>query len=202
MRRGVLAFLGTAIGVVLMVAAKLGHPAAGSDEMTVDAAAATGEVATDGSAPPTIIVSGTPVPLTKSGTPRPTAKPTASAVGGSRPPASRAPGSSPTAGAPKPSPAPGGQYKDGTYSGPGVSEKYGTIKVTISVSGGKITNASATCTNPCSGESSSISNNAFGKLNPRVLTAQSASVSTVSGATYTSNAYKTSLASAVNAAKA
>jgi FMN-binding domain len=40
------------------------------------------------------------------------------------------------------------------------------------------------------------------KLRQEALTAQSATIATVSGATYTSNAYKQSLAAAVNAAKA
>jgi uncharacterized protein with FMN-binding domain len=40
------------------------------------------------------------------------------------------------------------------------------------------------------------------RLQQETLSAQNAAIATVSGATYTSNAYKTSLQSAINAAKA
>lgn len=46
----------------------------------------------------------------------------------------------------------------------------------------------------------SISNNAFTNLRPEVLAAQSAKVATVSGATDTSGAYRTSLHAAIDAA--
>jgi uncharacterized protein with FMN-binding domain len=81
-----------------------------------------------------------------------------------------------------------------------VTERFGVITVTVVVAGGRITDVSASCS--CSGRSRSISDNAFAKLEPRVLSAQSASVQSVSGATYTYDAYKQSLAAAISAAKA
>jgi uncharacterized protein with FMN-binding domain len=59
-----------------------------------------------------------------------------------------------------------------------------------------------TATYPTGGETGSINARAIPKLRQEVLTAQSASIATVSGATYTSNAYKQSLQAAIAAAKA
>jgi uncharacterized protein with FMN-binding domain len=64
------------------------------------------------------------------------------------------------------------------------------------VSNGKITNANGTL--PQGGDS--IAQNAIGQLNPEVLTAQSANIQAVSGATYTSQGYMGSLQQAVNEA--
>jgi len=107
--------------------------------------------------------------------------------------------------APAPAPAkttkPAGGLKDGTFPGSGASAgRYGTIKVTIVVSGGKI--ADITATYPTGGQTGSINARSVPKLRQEALTAQSANISTVSGATYTSNAYKQSLQAAINAAKA
>jgi uncharacterized protein with FMN-binding domain len=195
MRRGVMAVVATAIGATLMVGAKIGHRSADSD--LAGQTSADGQPAADGDGQAQVIVSGTPVPAPNASGSVAAPKPGATSA---KPGPSRTARSAPASTPPKPSPA--GQYKDGTYAGPAVTEHYGVIKVTITVSGGKIASASATCSNPCSGESASISSNAIGRLNRAVVTAQSASVSSVSGATFTSTAYKTSLASAVNAAKA
>jgi uncharacterized protein with FMN-binding domain len=200
MRRSVAAICGTVIGTALMIGAKLAHP--GADDLVIDPAAQ-GEVADIGQDP----AGPTDVATTATPAPAPSGRGAASPVPGGSPQPSTAPrpGSStrPAAGtAPAPQPSPAGRYRDGTFAGNSVTEKYGVIKVKIAVSGGKITKASATCTNPCRGESDSISRDAFAKLNPRVVAAQSAAVNSVSGATYTHNAYKQSLAAAINLAKA
>jgi uncharacterized protein with FMN-binding domain len=97
------------------------------------------------------------------------------------------------------------KFKDGTFTGPAASERYGSITVTVVISGGQITQASGSCA--CSGESQDISTRAFNGtssrkgLNRSTLDAQSASISTFSGATYTSTAYKQSLAAALAKAK-
>src|SRR5262245_10903076 len=91
--------------------------------------------------------------------------------------------------------------KDGSFTGTGASERYGTIAVSITVSGGRLTDASATCSG-CGGTSRAISGNAFPTLRQEALTAQSARIAAVSGATYTSGAYRASLQSALDAAKA
>lgn len=198
MRRSVLALAGTVLGITLMVGAKLAHPDPATD-VVADTAAPDG--ATDAQAqtsgPPSAAAPGasasagtrTPAPKTTStATPRP---------GSTARPAPSAP--APTTAKPAP------KFKDGTFSGPAVSEKYGSITVTVVISGGVITQASGTCA--CSGDSQTISQRAFTGtssrkgLNRSTLDSQSASIATYSGATYTSTAYKQSLASALTKAK-
>ncbi|KUL21764.1 FMN-binding protein [Actinoplanes awajinensis] len=90
--------------------------------------------------------------------------------------------------------------KNGTHQGKAVQNPYGTVQVTIKVSGGKITSANATY--PKTGFSGTINPNAVTKLGQETLKAQSAKVDTVSGATFTSQSYVTSLQAALNAAGA
>jgi uncharacterized protein with FMN-binding domain len=188
-RRASAAIIGTLAGTALLVGAKLGtRPADEAPDLTA------GSVA-DGTAGDPAASAASAAP----GQPGPSAQPGPTKSGAPAAPAS--PGATRTstaAGAPT---AAAAGLKSGTFAGGGVSEKYGTITVTITTSGGKITNVSATC-GGCNSTSQSISSNAFTKLRSEVLTAQSASVATVSGATYTSGAYKTSLQAAINAAKA
>jgi len=70
------------------------------------------------------------------------------------------------------------------------------VQVQITVSNGKITNANGTL--PQGGDS--IAQNALPQLNQEALTAQSANIQAVSGATYTSQGYTGSLQQAVNEA--
>lgn len=90
--------------------------------------------------------------------------------------------------------------KAGTYKGKAVQNPYGTVQVTIKVSGGKISSANATY--PKTGYSATINPNAVTKLNQETLSAQSAKVDTVSGATFTSQSYVSSLQAALDAAGA
>jgi uncharacterized protein with FMN-binding domain len=92
-------------------------------------------------------------------------------------------------------------WKDGKYTGGKSTEAYGAITVSITISGGKVTEATGKCA--CgSATSTDISDGAFPKLQQETLTAQSAKIATVSGATETSGAYKVSLQAALDAAKA
>ena len=106
--------------------------------------------------------------------------------------------------APKPTPTPTvAAFKD--YLGAvAVSQMgdtvYGKVQVTIRVSAGKVTALAATFAEPHSLVSKSLSNAAMLQLRNEVITAQSASVANVSGATYTSAAFKVSLQSALHAA--
>jgi uncharacterized protein with FMN-binding domain len=84
----------------------------------------------------------------------------------------------------------------GTFTGPTENTQYGEVQVSIAVSGGKITNANGSL--PQGGDS--IAQNAISQLNQEVLTAQSANIQAVSGATYTSQGYIGSLQQAVNQA--
>jgi uncharacterized protein with FMN-binding domain len=118
-----------------------------------------------------------------------------------------APGKSgaPTSGAP---PAAGGnngnnaggaQAQAQTIDGTKVNTPYGPVVVTIKVSGGKITEIDAVV--PSTGESATISPPAAQKLKAQALQRQNAKIDTVSGATYTSEAYKKSLQSAIDQIK-
>ena|SRR2546421_9407467 len=114
------------------------------------------------------------------------------------PPTSAAP--KPGATSSKPTPSTGG-LKNGAFTGKGAAaEGYETVTVTITVSGGKITAVNGSC-GKASGESRSICQGALPKLQQEALTAQTAKIATVSGATATTSAYRTSLQSALDRAK-
>ena len=89
---------------------------------------------------------------------------------------------------------------DGTYTGATANNRYGPVQVQITVAGGKITAAVAVQT-PTDRRSVSINDQATPMLASEVLSAQSANIDTVSGATYTTNSYKASLQSAIDLAR-
>ena len=124
----------------------------------------------------------------KPSAPRKTTATTPVATHSTAPAPSKQPASAPSTSAPA--------GKSGTFTGPAVNTQYGEVQVSITVSNGKITNADGTL--PQGGDS--IAQNAIGQLNPEVLTAQSANIQAVSGATYTSQGYIGSLQQAVNQA--
>lgn len=115
-----------------------------------------------------------------------------SAVTGSAGP-SAAPGPSVTAPVPS-NPA------DGTHTGPSVSTQFGAVQVQVTITGGQITDVTALQLTDRGGRSVMISNRAAPILRQEVLASQSARVSNVSGATYTTRAYLMSLQSALDAA--
>lgn len=82
--------------------------------------------------------------------------------------------------------------------GTSATNPYGQVQVTITVSNGRITKATATY--PTADNSGPINAQAIPRLNEAVVTAQGADVDSVSGATYTSAAYRTSLQAAVDKA--
>jgi uncharacterized protein with FMN-binding domain len=189
-RRAAAAVIGTVAGTSLLIAAKLGvHPP------DAGLAADQASTVTDATGAPQVEGGDDDEPAS--------AGPVAASAAPSRSQASAGPtrtGGPPAPPAPAPTTAGGTGLHNGTFTGPAATERYGKITVTITVAGDRITDASATC--GCSGESQSISTNAFTKLRQEVLAAQSASVATVSGATYTSGAYRTSLQAAISAARA
>jgi len=91
--------------------------------------------------------------------------------------------------------------KDGTFVGASSSNRYGSVQVTITVAGGKITAVNATST-ANDNKSAQYNARAIPTLKSATLSAQSGNISTVSGATYTSVSYQTSLQSALDQAKA
>jgi uncharacterized protein with FMN-binding domain len=78
--------------------------------------------------------------------------------------------------------------------------QYGPMQVRITVSGKKITNVTVVQQTNGGGPSSSIDAMAIPQLNQETLTAQSANINAVSGASYTSAGYKQSLQSAIDQA--
>jgi len=109
------------------------------------------------------------------------------------PPAvSPSPGSSPGS-SPAPTPTPGSGLRDGTYTGSAVTMFFGTVQVQIVVAGGRIKSATGIQMPSDRAESAYISQQAGPLLESEVISAQSAKISGVSGATYTSAAYQQSL---------
>ena len=94
-----------------------------------------------------------------------------------------------------------GSLKKGSFTGAVSSNKWGDVQVRISVAGGKITGVAALKTPDHRPKSVRINDRAVPLLKAEVLTAQSASINNVSGATYTSDSYKVSLQSAIDQAR-
>ncbi|HET9126663.1 MAG TPA: FMN-binding protein [Propionibacteriaceae bacterium] len=90
-------------------------------------------------------------------------------------------------------------WKNGTFTGQTVSQPYGTVQVTVTISGGRISNLTEQLTETDS-RSQYIDQQAVPMIKQEVLSADSASVSTIGGATFTSAAYLQSLQSALNQA--
>lgn len=89
---------------------------------------------------------------------------------------------------------------DGTFLGSSASTRFGQVQVQVTIAGGSIADVTAVHLTDADGRSVQISNRAAPLLRQEVLAAQSAQVQIVSGATYTSEAYLTSLQSALDQA--
>jgi uncharacterized protein with FMN-binding domain len=86
----------------------------------------------------------------------------------------------------------------GTFTGNAVDVGYGNVQVKITVSNGKITDAQAV--QAPSGRNDRYTNMSVPVLRQRTLAAQSANINGVSGASYTSYGWYTSLTSALKQA--
>ncbi len=93
-------------------------------------------------------------------------------------------------------------YVDGTVTGPVVSTRYGDVQVQVTISGGSVVDVTALTLPSGDGHSRQISQAVEPMLRDEALAAQDASIDTVSGATYTSRAYRSSLQAALDAAHA
>ncbi|MFE3600513.1 FMN-binding protein [Streptomyces sp. NPDC059142] len=87
-----------------------------------------------------------------------------------------------------------------TVLGSPVDTQYGTVQVRITVAGGKVTASDAVQAPSADARSKSITSGAVPKLNQAAVTAQSARIDAVSGASYTSKGYQESLQSALDQA--
>ena len=119
-------------------------------------------------------------------------------------PSSSATATHPTTAAPPNSATAGqatGGYIDGTYTGAAYSNEFGSWTVTVTITDGQITDVTASTTAQ-DRRSQGINTQAVPRLRTQVLTAQSAQVDTISGATLTSHSYLSSLQSALDEAQA
>lgn len=93
-----------------------------------------------------------------------------------------------------------GRYKDGTYTGIVADAFYGNVQVQVTISGGKITDVQFLQYPNDRQTSIEINSQAMPYLKQEAITAQSANVQGVSGATATSGAFVQSLDSALQQA--
>lgn len=136
--------------------------------------------------------------------------PTGNQAAGSPPSGSQSAASSGTASSPAqnpnqtptPTPKPKGQYADGTYTGGSADAYYGMVQVEAIVQGGKLTNVKFLQYPNTHSTSVFINQQAMPYLTQEAIAAQSANVNIISGATFTSQAFQQSLASALAQAKA
>ncbi|WP_202557585.1 FMN-binding protein, partial [Streptomyces sp. SID5789] len=89
----------------------------------------------------------------------------------------------------------------GTVTGDAADTQYGPVQVRLTVSGGKITGAEAVQA-PKGGQSDQVTADAVPKLNQAAVSAGTADIDAVSGATYTSAGYVKSLQSALDKVEA
>jgi uncharacterized protein with FMN-binding domain len=179
MRRAIVAIIGTAVGTAALVGIKSGLPNAQADNT------AAGPLKPSGGAP----AAGGAGGGTAGSTGQPTAKPTAGA-------ASRSGRSAP----PVP-PAGGTGLHQGTFTGTVTQTPYGPVQVRITVTGGRLADVTAVQLPRTEARSLDIDRTAVPTMRQEALKAQSANINAVSGATYTSQGYRTSLQAALDAAK-
>ncbi|MEU1838647.1 FMN-binding protein [Micromonospora chersina] len=194
MRRALLAITGLAASTTALVVLK-GTP--GTSQAAPDRPVAEAPAVPGGSAAP----GPTPGGVTPSARPGATVKPSAKA-GASRTPGTRTSATTrATTAAPRTTTsAPKATTR--TVTGPVVSYKYGSLQVRITLSGSRIVDATGLGM-PLDGQSGLRSDDVqarYSGSSGEVVAKQSANLSTVSGATYTSTAYKQSLQAALDKA--
>ncbi len=89
----------------------------------------------------------------------------------------------------------------GTFDGSTIDTRYGPVQVEVNVANGQITTVTVLVSPDGDRKSVQINSRAVPALNSETIKAQSASIDTVSGATYTSDAYVQSLQSALDQAR-
>ncbi|PVE58746.1 FMN-binding protein [Microbacterium testaceum] len=136
---------------------------------------------------------GAAVAAPTTGTPSASASPSPSSAASSS--ASAAPA------VPSATPSSSSGLADGTWTGQAANTRYGPVQVRITVSGGTITDVQVPQYPSESGRDQQINSRALPILVQQTMTAQSAQVDMVSGATYTSTGYRTSLQSALDQAR-
>ncbi|WP_328887807.1 FMN-binding protein [Streptomyces sp. NBC_00316] len=87
-----------------------------------------------------------------------------------------------------------------TVTGDSVQTRYGPVQVRVTVKNGKLTDVTAVTYPQENPRDQQINSYAIPRLTREALAAQSADIDTVTGATYTSDGYRTSLQSALDQA--
>ncbi|HEY2702482.1 MAG TPA: FMN-binding protein [Candidatus Dormibacteraeota bacterium] len=221
-RRALSALVATAAAVALLASFRTPDQAtprtAGVARSTLSAPASTAPPAAQGSTPPP--------PPPSVAVPTATATPTVAPPASAPPPTASAPAAAATPRIPTPAPPPtprpappptprpqptatpvaASGLHDGTWTGSDVVagdafRSFGDVQVQLVISGGRITDVRAVQM-PTHARSGQISSSAGPQLRSEVLQAQSARIDTVSGATYTSQAYAQSAQAALDQARA
>ncbi|MEV7689559.1 FMN-binding protein [Streptomyces bungoensis] len=196
LRHALLATVGTVSGIVLLLALKpttdpsltqAGGPATGT---TAVASASPSRSSSPSSSPsvstsPSTGKKHTRRPSSPTSAPPARAASTAPARTSSTPAASKTTSAAPTT---------------RSVTGATVQTKYGPVQVRITLTGSRITAASAVQSPDGTARSKDINSTAVPRLDQETLQAQSANIDAVSGATYTSAGYKQSLQSALDRA--
>jgi|SRR5579884_691583 len=94
-----------------------------------------------------------------------------------------------------------GNYKDGSYTGSVADAFYGPLQVKVTIQNGKITDVEFLQYPNDRGESVEINTQAMPLLKQEAITAQSANVDIITGATQTSQAFLQTLGSALAQAR-
>jgi len=93
-------------------------------------------------------------------------------------------------------------YKDGQYTGQDIVTEFGDVQVKVTISGGRIADVQPLQMPFDRRRSAEITQYATPRLHDEVLQVQSAQIDTLSGATYTSEAYAQSVQAALDQAHA
>ncbi len=95
----------------------------------------------------------------------------------------------------------GGLYRDGTFDGPAIDFKYGTAQIQIVVEGGAIVAVNPLQLPTQKGYTKRVTNFFTSDVGARVIADQDWKLSTISGATFTTKAYATSIQAALDQAR-
>jgi uncharacterized protein with FMN-binding domain len=172
MKRTILSITATVLGLVALLSFKTPDTQAGGAQALPSAALPAGGATSAGpAAPATSTRSGPPTAPTPSAAPTPPAAPASTSAAASR-----------------------------TVLGPAVQTQYGVVQVKITLSGSTITNAGFAQLTADDRRSADINAQAAPILLQQTITAQSAKIDGVSGASYTTQGYEQSLQSALDKA--
>lgn len=127
--------------------------------------------------------------------PSPTTTTTTSGATTGTDPSPTTAGSTTTAGASTP------DASSGTFTGTTATHRFGSVTVTVTLVDGQITDLSEDVVSDGDHHSDRINDQAIPMIRSEVLAANSADVATIGGATYTTEAYLTSLQSALDQAR-